>query len=108
MPHRIPVRDFFRNPDRWLCRISPDGKVISFLRPWQRRLNIFVQTGPSGTPRRVTSEKDSDITEYFWKGSRYLLYPMGADVFRVDLEEDSVLPLTGFKNASVGLVDSLE
>ncbi|MET0204429.1 MAG: S9 family peptidase, partial [Casimicrobiaceae bacterium] len=63
----IPMRDFFRNPERAYFRISSDGKTLSFMQPWERRMNIYVQpVGSKAEPVRITSEKDRDIPNYFW------------------------------------------
>ena len=61
IPPKIPVRDFFRNPVSRGYDISPDGQTISFLQPWESRLNIFVRPVGGGEARRLTSEKDRDI-----------------------------------------------
>jgi len=72
---QIPMRDFFRNPDRAYYRISGDGKTLSFMQPWERRMNVFIQpVGSSQDPVRITSEKDRDITDYFWKGANRVVY----------------------------------
>ncbi|MGE5169359.1 MAG: alpha/beta fold hydrolase [Rudaea sp.] len=71
----IPMRDFFRNPDRAYYRISGDGRTLSFMQPWERRMNIFVQrVGSRAEPVRVTAEKDRDIPDYFWKGADRIVY----------------------------------
>jgi len=55
----IPMRDFFRNPDRAYYRISGDGKTLSFMQPWEQRRNIYVQPiGSTQEPTRITAEKD--------------------------------------------------
>src|SRR4051812_4679382 len=67
---QIPMRDFFRNPDRAYFRISGDGRTLSFMQPWERRMNIYVQAvGSKADAVRITSEKDRDIPDYFWKGA---------------------------------------
>ena len=71
----IPMRDFFRHPDRAYYRISGDGKTLSFMQPWERRMNVYVQrVGSGGEPVRVTAEKDRDISDYFWKGADRIVY----------------------------------
>jgi dipeptidyl aminopeptidase/acylaminoacyl peptidase len=71
----IPMRDFFRHPDRAYYRISGDGRTLSFMQPWERRMNIYVQRVGSGAePVRVTAEKDRDIPDYFWKGADRIVY----------------------------------
>src|SRR6476660_4105457 len=72
IPPKIPVRDFFRNPVSRGYDISPDGQSISFLQPWESRLNIFVRPVNGGAARRLTSEKDRDIQQYFWKGNDFV------------------------------------
>jgi len=71
----IPMRDFFRNPDRAYFRISGDGRTLSFMQPWERRMNIYVQAiGSNAEPVRITSEKDRDIPDYFWKGPDRIVF----------------------------------
>ena len=44
----IPMRDFFRNPEQTAHQISPDGKYVSWLAPWERRLNVHVRPFSGG------------------------------------------------------------
>jgi len=71
----IPLRDFFRNPEKVTFRISPDGKYLSYLKPFKTRLNIYIQKiGTTEAASRVTSVTDRDIESYFWKGNDHLIY----------------------------------
>ena len=71
----IPMRDFFRHPERAYFRISGDGRTLSFMQPWERRMNIYVQpVGRAAEPVRITAEKDRDIPDYFWKGPDRVVY----------------------------------
>ncbi|HEY8241820.1 MAG TPA: S9 family peptidase [Casimicrobiaceae bacterium] len=75
VPPEIPLRDFFRNPDRAYFRVAGDGRTISFMQPWERRMNVYVQpAGSTAAPVRITSEKDRDISDYFWKGADRVVY----------------------------------
>src|SRR5207253_11308064 len=60
IPPKIPVRDFFRNPVSRGYDLSPDGKSISFLQPWESRLNIFVRPVNGGEARR-SEEHTSEL-----------------------------------------------
>src|SRR3989442_15444703 len=71
---RIPVRDFFRHPERGYFRIAPDGKTLAFMQPFERRMNIYVQPLSGGEPRRLTSETARDISNHFWKGPQRPVY----------------------------------
>ncbi len=66
-PPTIPLRDFFKNPVSRGYDLSPDGKMLSFLQPWESRMNIFVRPTAGGEAKRVTSEKERDVRIYGWK-----------------------------------------
>src|SRR5438128_422425 len=72
-PRKIPLRDFFKNPDSRGYALSPEGKTLSYLAPWQSRMNIWIRPSAGGEAKRVTSEKDRDIRDYFWKGNDFLI-----------------------------------
>jgi len=107
----IPMRDFFRNPEESSHEVSPDGKYISFLAPYERRMNVFVKT-PGGTPTRVTAETERDIDGYFWKGDRILYTKdFGGDenfhVVSVNLQGDDLKDLTTGEKVQAHIVDAL-
>src|ERR1700719_3450523 len=73
----ISAREFFKNPDASAYRLSPSGKLISFLKPSGKsgRLNLFVQPVAEGKARCVTLEEGRDITAYyFWKDESHIVY----------------------------------
>lgn len=43
LPPLIPVRHFFDNPEIAGAQISPDGKWISYLKPYRDKLNIHLR-----------------------------------------------------------------
>jgi dipeptidyl aminopeptidase/acylaminoacyl peptidase len=75
---QYPLRDFFKNPERAYFRLSPDGKYIGFMQPYQSRMNIFVQpfdkVGSNEGIKRVTAETARDIPNFFFKGNDHVLY----------------------------------
>jgi hypothetical protein len=88
----IPLRDFFRNAEIAGFKVSPDGKKLSYLKPWENRMNIFVRDRASGQETRVTSVKDRDLGSYHWKENQTIVYvkDFGGDenfhVYAVDLK----------------------
>ena len=40
---QIPMRDSFKNPEDAGHQVFSDGKYISYLAPYERRLNVFVK-----------------------------------------------------------------
>src|SRR5437763_1777444 len=113
-PPKIPLRDFFKNPESRGYLISPDGKALSYLAPWESRMNIWIRATAGGEAKRVSSEKDRDIRDYFWKGNDFLVYEQdnkgdeNFHLFRVNLKTGEVKDLTGYDKVRVNLIDDLE
>lgn len=112
--HKIPLEDFFRNPEKSSFQISPDGKCLSFLAPWNRRLNIFVQQTGDKEAVRLTSETERDIAGYMWKGNGRILFVKDVagdenyQLFGIDLSDMSEHAYTPFKGVKTTLIDDLE
>jgi dipeptidyl aminopeptidase/acylaminoacyl peptidase len=113
-PPEIPLRDFFKNPVSRAYDLSPDGQTLSFLQPWESRMNIFIRPIAGGEARRLTKEKDRDIRNYAWKGNKFVVYPMddkGDENFhlkRVDLKTGEVKDLTPFPKVRSDIIDDLQ
>ncbi len=109
----IPVDLLFRNPEQSAFRISPDGKYISFLRPYKNRLNIYIRPFSHPDTLRLTSSIDRDISYYFWKNNGTLVYTKdsGGDenymIFSVDTLGKEV-ELARFSNVRVNILDELK
>src|SRR5690349_315899 len=68
---------FFGDPEIAGAQISPDGKFISFLKPWKNTRNIYVKgvDEPFSAARLLTTETKRPIPGYFWtRDSKYILY----------------------------------
>ena len=114
VPPQIPLRDFFRNPDRAYFRVAGDGATYSFMQPWERRMNVYVQpVGATTPPVRITGEKDRDIPDYFWKGADRIVYlkDVGGDenshVVVSDRRGGEPKDLTPFPGVKAQIVDPL-
>jgi dipeptidyl aminopeptidase/acylaminoacyl peptidase len=109
----IPLRDFFRNPERSGFQVSPDGNSISFMQPYQSRMNVFVQPRAGGEALRVTNEIERDVAGYFWKGSNRIVYLKdfkGDENFHlvaVDTDGKNLVDLTPFEKVRAMIVDDL-
>jgi dipeptidyl aminopeptidase/acylaminoacyl peptidase len=109
---RIPMRDFFRNEQETKHRVSPDGAYISYLAPYQSRLNVFVKRLDGGAATRVTSETARGISGYFWKGDRILyVRDCGGDenfhLVSVDLSGQDLKDLTPGDKVQAQIIDTL-
>lgn len=113
-PPLIPMRDFFRNPEKTAFTLSPDGTHLAWLQPWESRLNIHVQKIGSPEIVRVTAAKERDIRRYFWKGSDHLAYflDQGGDenfhLHSAAVDGSGSKDLTPFPGVRAQLVDNLE
>jgi len=110
----IPLKDFFRNPEKTGYQISPDGKYFSYLAPWENRLNIFIQEAGTDKAVRVTEATERDITSYFWKGNNRIVYAQdkGGDenfkLFSVERDGKNLKMLTPAEKVRAEVVDDLE
>ncbi|MCW5977408.1 MAG: prolyl oligopeptidase family serine peptidase [Bryobacteraceae bacterium] len=81
-PPLIDRELFFGDPEISGARLSPDGKYIAFMKPWNDTRNIWVKKTeePFDAARRVTAETKRPIPAFFWSwDSKYLLYVQDKD-----------------------------
>lgn len=112
-PPVIPLRDFFRNPEGASYQVSPAGDYLSWMAPWENRLNVFVQPAGGGEPRRLTDATKRDIAGYFWAADDQIVYLQddGGDenfhLYAVNADGSGLRDLTPFPGVRVGVVDDL-
>lgn len=110
----IPLKDFFKNPKKSGYQISPDGKYISYLGPYKKRMNIFVQPIDAKKAKRVTSVTDRDLGGYFWKSGSRLVYlkdnagDENFHLYAVNADGTNLKDLTPFDGVKADFVDVLE
>ncbi len=114
VPPLIPMEDFFKNPETAAFNISPNGKKLAFMKPWERRMNVYIRDIESGEEKRITSATERDVAGFFWKGSDRIVYMQdkGGDenfhVYITDSEGAVSRDLTPFDGVKAGVVDDLE
>jgi dipeptidyl aminopeptidase/acylaminoacyl peptidase len=110
----IALEDFFKNPEKTAFRISPNGEYFSYLAPWEKRLNVFVQKIGADSAVRITSETARDIAGYLWKGNDRVLFlkDTGGDenfqLYGVNIDGTELKGLTVFEKVRTELIDDLE
>jgi len=111
---QIPLRDFFRNSEQAAFQLSPDGNWVSYLAPYEHRMNVWVMPRSGGTARRLTAETARDIGGYWFKSNDRIIYLKDKDgdenfhLFSVDITGNSLKDLTPFDSVTVNIVDGLE
>ncbi len=76
LPPLIDRELFFGDPEISAPQLSPDGRYISFIKPYRDARNIWVKglDQPFADARPVTAD-ERPVPGYFWsRDSRYLLY----------------------------------
>lgn len=112
LPPLIPLEALFDNPAMQWGGISPDGRWLSYLKPYRGKLNVYVRaTGAAGAAERaVTRDTVRAIPTYWWSADgRRILYlqDKGGDenyhLFAVDVADSSARArdLTPFRNIEV-------
>ncbi|MBV8329591.1 MAG: S9 family peptidase [Verrucomicrobia bacterium] len=113
-PSIIPLRDFFRNPQKTGYQLSPSGDFIGFLQPVGSRLNIFVRPKAGDDAKQITAVADRDIQNFLWKGNKYLVYLKddgGDENFHLhvtQIDGISQRDLTPFDGVRAEVIDDLE
>ncbi|MFC0515902.1 prolyl oligopeptidase family serine peptidase [Mucilaginibacter angelicae] len=109
---QIPIIDFFKTPERSLYRISPDGKYVSYLKPFKDKQNIFIQSLADGKERMVTRFEDYSIRgDYFWTFNNQLVFSQdliatdSVKMYAFDVATDKSRTILSLGNVRIGLVN---
>jgi dipeptidyl aminopeptidase/acylaminoacyl peptidase len=120
LPPLIDRELLFGNPEIAGAQISPDGKFIAFLKPWNNTLNVWVKAAdePFSAARLLTTETKRPVAGYIWtRDSKYICYVKDNDgdenynLYAVDPAAPAVAgaaappsrDLTGLKGVAVQL-----
>lgn len=77
LPPLLDRELFFGNPEIAGAQLSPDGRYMAFLKPWNDTRNIWVKGTfePFAKARLLTAETKRPIPGFFWsQDSRYILF----------------------------------
>ncbi len=109
----LPLEDFFRNAKKRDYQISPDGAYFSWLAPYKKRMNIYVQKIGDTTAQRITNATKENIPGYFWANDNRLLYIQdnggneNYKLFAIDRSGENLLNLTPFDSITTRFIDDL-
>lgn len=114
---KLPMEDFFRNPEKSSFNISPDGLQIAYMKPWEegnRMMNIYVKAIDSDEELRLTKASERSIYGFFWISDERIAYVQdkGGDenlrVYAVNIDGTNEVNLTPFDNVKSQIIDDLE
>lgn len=98
LPPLIDRDAFFGEVKITAAKISPDGKYIAFLKPYNGTRNIWVKAAsePFSAARPMSAETKRPVSAYFWsRDAKYLLYTqdqLGDENFNVYAIDPSAAP----------------
>jgi dipeptidyl aminopeptidase/acylaminoacyl peptidase len=106
------MKTFFKNGEKVVFQISPDGNYYSYLTSYKNILNVYVQKVGEENAVRVTTDTLRSIVNYFWKGNRIVyMQDVGGDenfqLFSVTNKGDSLKALTPFPGYRSDIIDAL-
>ena len=113
----IPLEDFFRNPEMSSFQLSPNGKYISYMKPWEdgnRMMNVYVRPIVSAEEVRITGASKRSLYGYFWLNENRIAYVQdeGGDenihIYAVNIDGSNNIDLTPFENIQARITDDLE
>ncbi len=111
---KYSVEDFFRNPEKARYLLSPGGDYFSYMGPYKRRQNIFVQKIGTTETTQITHTEDRDIAWYFWANDNRIVYgkDSGGDenfqLFAVNIDGSGMKELTPFDGVKIDVIDDLK
>lgn len=76
LPPLIDRKTFFGDPEISRAKISPDGSMIAFRRPYNDVINVYVKAidEPFDAAQPITAD-ERPVPDFFWsRDSRYVLY----------------------------------
>ena len=82
LPPLLERNLFFGEPEVSGMQISPDGRYLSFLKPWDGVRNLWVKRTdePFDRARPVTNDRTRPLLDYFWsRDAKYILFTRDAD-----------------------------
>ena len=113
---QIPLEDFFRNSERSAYQISPDGHYISYVAPYEKRMNVFVRRVDENDDQavRITHETERSVAGYMWANNERILFmkDTGGDenyqLYGVNLDGSDLRAYTAIPGVRTSLIDDLE
>ena len=113
--YKYAVEDFFKTPDAYYFKLSPDGKYMSYLkRTDEGKSNLYIKNIESDKEVVIVEEKEDKLSGYFWANEDRILYSQDKGgnenyhLFGVNIDGSNNTELTPYKDVRVTLQASLK
>jgi len=102
---QIPVSDFFKTPEESIFRLSPDGKYITYTKPYgpQKQQNLFIRSLADGKEQVATQFADYPVRDYSWTYSNQIVFIQ--DIIAEDQFKMFALDINTLKTREVLSID---
>jgi dipeptidyl aminopeptidase/acylaminoacyl peptidase len=110
----LPLKDFFRNPEKRSFKYNLEGSKLAFLAPLDGRMNIFIAAPNGDEAKPITAVTDRDIADFFWVSNQILVYSKdnGGDenyvMYSVLSDGTKLMPLTPESGVRANLVNVIK
>lgn len=108
----IPLTVLLGNPSKTQVKISPNGKLISYLAPKNGVLNVFIKSLGQDNDKPITNDIKRGVSDYFWSlDSKKIFCLRDKDgdenwhLYKVDLESGSEQNLTPFEGVKCEIIE---
>jgi Tol biopolymer transport system component len=103
----------FGNAEKLRPQVSPNGKLLAYIAPYQGVRNVWVRTIGASDDRAVTRETVRPIRDYYWQpDNSHILYQHDDSgnedfhIYRTDLHAEKTEDLTPFEKISASVLRS--
>jgi dipeptidyl aminopeptidase/acylaminoacyl peptidase len=96
---QIPISNFFKTPQKSVFKISPDGKYVSYLKPYKDKQNLFIESLADGKEHMATSFCDASVSDYYWTFNDDIVFIQ--DVIAQDEYKLFTLDVASFKSSLI-------
>jgi dipeptidyl aminopeptidase/acylaminoacyl peptidase len=111
LPPLIPREILFGNPKYARARISPDGRYLAYLAPYEGVLNIWIKNLETGKEEVITKDKKRGIQYYLWSyDSENIIYIQDKEgdenwrIYSINIKTKEISDLTPFEGVQAKFI----
>lgn len=113
--YKYSVEDYFKTPEAYSFKLSPDGKFISYLKRRESgERDLYIKETATQKERLLIKQEEDLIRGYYWANDTRILYlqDKGGNenhhVFGVDITGENKKELTPFSDVKVNIIEALK